>query len=388
MLKCFRLLMICAVSCPTVFSAALVHGQDADPVQKLAQEAQQIMLKPAAEHDLIRLVQIDLALSDERSDLSHATSRQILRTLAVSENVTAMEHVHSVFENEPERRNAAAWALSQSTSLRPADLQDWRYMVRSLMVVRDDDAVSVMKALQRFRPRANKPQWVRQVILIGLKLKPEQQVAATNLLKHWTGVPRGKDDWTLAEYQEWFGKEHPDQPAPVWPLDAEGRKWTMENLRENLDNLQPTYEMAAAGEAAYLKAGCQKCHRRGKAGDAFGPDLTSLGWRRQKSEILQSILFPSHELNEEYPTVTVALKDGRTFSGVMSASSSDTFSVISSTAVRQEFPRADVEEIVNQKISNMPEGTLEPLTLDEIKALFSFLTSIEGVPRPHGDELE
>ncbi len=388
MLKCSRLLMICAVSCASIFSAMLVYAQEANPVQKLAQEAQQIMLQPAAEQDLIRLVQIDLALSDERSDLSHATGRQILLTLAVSENVTAMEHVHSVFENEPERRNAAAWALSQSTSLRPIDLQDWRYMVRSLMVVRNDDAVSVMKALQRFRPRANKPEWVRQVILIGLELHPEQQVAATSLLKHWTGMPRGKNVWTLAEYQEWFGKEHPNQPAPVWPVDAEGRKWTIVTLREDIDNLQPTDEMARAGEAVYLKAGCQKCHRRGKAGDAFGPDLTSLGWRRQKSEILQSILFPSHELNEEYPTVTVALKDGRTFSGVMSASSAETFSVISGTAVRQEFPREDVEQIVNQKISNMPEGTLEPLTLEEIKELFSFLTSIEGVLRPHGDELE
>ncbi len=387
MLKSSRMLVIALCSAIGLFAAAAL-GQDVDPAQKLAQEAHQILQQPEAEQDLIRLVQIDLALSDERSELSHSTSRQILRTLAVSDNVTAMEHVHSVFENEPERRNAAAWALSESTSLRPVDLQDWRYMVRSLMVVQGDDAVSVMKALQRFRPRANKPQWVRQVILIGLPLKPDQQAAATSLLKHWTGMPRGKAEWTLTEYQEWFVKEHADQPAPVWPVDAEGRKWTLASMGEEIQNLQPTYELAAAGAAVYVKAGCQKCHRRGKVGEAFGPDLTSLGWRRQKSEILLAILFPSHELNEEYPTVTVALKDGRTFSGVMSASSAGTFSVISSTAARQEFPRADVEQIVNQKISNMPEGTLEPLTPDEIKALFSFLTSVEGVSRPHGDELE
>ena len=387
MLKPSRMLIVALSSASGLFASA-AHAQDADPEQKLAQEAQQIILQPAAEQDLIRLVQIDLALSDERSELSHSTSRQILRTLAVSENITAMEHVHSVFENEPERRNTAAWALSESTSLRPADLQDWRYMVRSLMVVQGDDAVSVMKALQRFRPRANKPQWVRQVILIGLHLKPEQQAAATSLLKHWTGIPRGKAEWPLTEYQEWFVKEHADQPAPVWPVDAEGRKWTLASMGEEIQSLQPTYKLAAAGEAVYVKAGCQKCHRRGKVGDAYGPDLTTLGWRRQKSEILQAILFPSHELNEEYPTVTVALKDGRTFSGVMSASSAETLSVISSTAARQEFPRTDVEQIVNQKISNMPEGTLEPLTLNEIKALFSFLTSVEGVPRPHGDELE
>ena len=127
--------------------------------QKLAAEVDQILMQPAADQDLIRLVQIDLALSDETDESSVAACRRILRTLAMSENLTAMDHVHSVFENEPERRGVVAWALSESTSVRPDDLQDWRYMVRSLNVVKGDDAVSVMKALQRFRPRANKAQW-------------------------------------------------------------------------------------------------------------------------------------------------------------------------------------------------------------------------------------
>jgi putative heme-binding domain-containing protein len=146
--------------------------------------------------------------------------------------------------------------------------------------------------------------------------------------------------------------------------------------------------MVDAGEKVYEKAGCQKCHRRSQQGQAFGPDLTSLGWRRQKKEILYAILFPSHDLNEEYPSATVVLKDGRTLNGVLSSGEEGMMSVVSNAAVREEFPRTQIEKIVNQKISNMPEGTLEPLTLDEIKALFSYLTSVDGVPKPHGDELE
>ncbi len=366
-----------------------VIAQDAvGHLEKLFEEARQIIALPSAEQDVIRLVQIELILSDEHDDASREMCRQILRALAVADNVTATEHVRSVFENQPERRGIASWALSEATSLRPADLQDWRYMVRSLTVVSGDDADSVMKALQRFRPRANKPQWVRQVILVGLQLNESQQATATDLLKHWTGMPRGKSTWTLSDYQSWFATEYPDQPTAVLPVDNQERKWNLVTLHSEIQKLEPTSEMVTAGEQAFVKAGCQKCHRRSKLGEAFGPDLTSLGWRRQKSEILQAILFPSHELHEEYPSVTVELKDGRTLSGMMSGGSAETLSVISSTAVRQEFPRADVVQIVNQKISNMPEGTLEPLTLDEIKSLFAFLTSIDGVPRPHGDELE
>jgi putative heme-binding domain-containing protein len=357
-------------------------------VPVLVAEADQLLMLPAADQDLIRLVQIELALSDESGEPSHAACRRILRALAMSENVTAMDHVHSIFENEPERRGVVAWALSESTSVRPDDLQDWRYMVRSLNVIKGDDAVAVMKALQRFRPRANKAHWVRQVILVGLKLNVDQQAAATSLLKHWTGVPNGKTRWTLAEYQEWFAKEHADQPAAEWPVDATNRKWNLATLERQVASFHTTPDLVEAGRAAYEKAGCQKCHRRGKLGEPFGPDLTSLGWRRQKSEILQAILFPSHELNEEYPSVTIELKDGRTLSGILSSGSQDKMSIVSAQSVRVEFDRADIVQIVNQKISNMPEGTLEPLTLDEIRALFAFLTSIDGVPRPHGDELE
>ena len=369
-------------------AAGLLAQESADADQKLHAEAQQILALPAAEQDLIRLVQIDLSLSDEKDPASLETCRTILRTLAVSENETAMEHVRAIFENDPERRGLAAWALSQSTTLRPADLQDWRYMVRSLNVVSGDDAALVMKALMRFRVRANKPQWVRQVILIGLQMTPEQQPAAINLLKHWTTMPKAKESWKLSDYQAWFAKEHPEHPEAVLPVDSTTRKWTVASLQTEIQNLEATPDMVDAGEKVYEKAGCQKCHRRSQQGQAFGPDLTSLGWRRQKKEILKAILFPSHDLNEEYPSVVVILKDGRTLNGVLSSGAEGMMSVVSNTAVREEFPRTEIEKIVNQKISNMPEGSLEPLTLDEIKALFAYLTSVDGVPKPHGDELE
>jgi hypothetical protein len=34
----------------------------------------------------------------------------------------------------------------------------------------------------------------------------------------------------------------------------------------------------------------------------------------------------------------------------------------------------------------MPEGTLEQLTREEILSLVAYLTSVDGIPRPHSDE--
>lgn len=386
------------------FLAVVIHvpfapaQDDSQQYSALAVEADEQLKRPAEEMDLIRLIQLDLQLSDADDSAADAVSRKILRALATSQNANAMQHVRAVFENEPERRSMAAWALSEATSRRPTDLQDWRYMVRSLPVATNDDALGILRALQRYRNRADKPYWVRHVILIGLRLPEDQRVDAVGLLKHWTGVPARTDekpDWELVDYQTWFAEEYPELPVAELPKDQANRRWTWASLEPELKHLHVSPELFASGKAVYEKAACQRCHKRGDIGTSFGPDLTSLGWRRQRREILQSLLYPSHELNEEYPAVTVELKDGRTISGLMSAGTKETLVVVSLSADqpngalhREEFARTNVAAIRNQNVSSMPEGTLESLTLDEIKALFVFLTSIDGVPRPHGDELE
>ncbi len=354
-------------------------------------EVTELTSQPLDEDSIQRLIEIDEAsgATSPGSKTLTETKNKILKALATSQEEAGLAYVRSVFENEPERRGSAAAALAAATSLRPVDLQDWTFMVRSLSVVRGEDGVAVLNALQRFRNRANKGQWVRQVILVGLQLPQDQQVAATNLLRHWTGIPSKKSDaatWTLAKYQEWFSSEYPDQPEPKLPVDSVDRKWTMATLESPVEEFVTTDEMKQLGERVYKKAGCQKCHRRGKIGETLGPDLTSLGWRRQRREILLATLFPSHELNEEYPTVTVSLKSGKTLTGMMSVSSAETLAIVSNTGIREEFPRTEIEDIANQKISNMPEGLLEPLARDEVIALIAWLSSVDGIPRPHTDE--
>lgn len=279
----------------------------------------------------------------------------------------------------------AAWALSQSTAVHPSDLRDWQFMVRSLDVVAGEDAVSVMKSLQRFRPRANKAHWVRRAILIGSRLPENDQVHATSLLKHWTGLPRGKANWTLAQYQEWFRKEYADQPDPTWPVDPAGAVWTYDKLAAVVHPFHQNAELANAGAAVFEKAGCIKCHKRGSLGSPAGPDLTTLGWRKQREEVLMDLLYPSHDLHEEYPTVSVALKDGRVIAGLLQPGTDGSLAIVNAKAERTEFPKSDVESMTPQRISNMPVGTLDSLTAGEIQQLFGFLTSVDGIPKPHAE---
>lgn len=176
---------LAAMLLPTDFSIAIAGAQEND-VAALSAEITTLSGLAPDEHSIRRLIEIDQLLAKEQAVDVTADQKRLLIALAKSQNADALGHVRSVFENAPERRGSSAQALAASTTLRPTDLQDWRYMVRALPVVQGKEAVDVVNALQRFRTRANKGQWVRQVILIGLTLPADQQSAATGLLRHWT----------------------------------------------------------------------------------------------------------------------------------------------------------------------------------------------------------
>ena len=356
--------------------------------QKLLRDAETLLLTEP-EPDWVRLILTDLELSTELNAASQDMCRRILRALATSGDETALEHVRSVFENEPERRGMAAGALGQAALLHPESLGDWQLMVRSLTVVEGADAVSVLQGLKRFRLRANKGTWVRQVILTGLQLPEAERLWASQLLQHWTSVPaRSAEPWTLQQYQVWFQQEYPEAPSAELPVDRPDRRWTYSKLAPAVHDLPADESVLRLGAKVFETAGCARCHRRGTVGAANGPDLTTLGWRRQKAEILRSLLYASYELDEEYPTVTVVLKDGTTHSGLLQQAGDKRLRVFTAGAEVFEVGHDEVEAVRNQAVSAMPEGTLEPLSLEQIQALMAWLTSVDGVPKPHRTEPE
>jgi putative heme-binding domain-containing protein len=384
---CPRLSGLCSLLI-VLMSGVLVADEPSAETResRLRQQVAQL-LETLEGSDWIPLIMADLELSTDLTEESQSCCRRILQALAVADDAAAQEHVHAVFENEPERRGMAAEAVAMAAMTRPGSLRNWRLLVRSLNVVRQSEAAAVLKALQRYRQRANKGHWVRRVILTGLSLPEGDQRLACELLQHWTGQPiRPSAAWSLPQYQEWFAKEHPDLPPAVRPQDPPGAVWTMQSLESLFSGLHLTSEQGVQGPMIFEKAGCAKCHRRGDPGGTAGPDLTSLGWRRQRAEVLESLLYPSQELHEEYPTVIVVLKDGTALTGLLQRAPDAGLQVFSSAGEVRTFQQSDVEAIRGHAVSSMPAGTLDRLTADEVRTLVAWLTSVDGIPRPHQED--
>lgn len=370
-----------------------LHAQNSDPPTAL-ERRQQIAglraaedLPSAAKH----LIAMDDALIDTESAEHAELQKSILIALAQNATPAALEHLRAVFETQTLRRRNAAYAISLAALQRPNNDQDWRYLVRSLTIVEGEQAVSVLRALRNFRRRATKPTWVREVIIIGQQLPNAESPAALELLNFWTGHSVDESATSreqLQQYQDWFSERYADHPAATLPLDEATAKWTFEKLTQIITDLPRDDKSLTAGAVVYSTANCNKCHRRDNVAsqpsdDRLGPNLSSLGWRRQPKEVVSAILFPSHRLNDEYPVTTVLLENGKTVSGLLMPTRDGRLKVVGNDSKEIVFNKSDIEETMASNVSNMPAGLLEPLSAEQVEKLLAFLTTQSGDYAPH-----
>jgi putative heme-binding domain-containing protein len=123
----------------------------------------------------------------------------------------------------------------------------------------------------------------------------------------------------------------------------------------------------------FEKAKCVKCHRYGNWGEGIGPDLTNVSQRFHLKEILESVLFPSQVISDQYASKTVVTVDGRVYTGIVGSAGEDAIAVLQSDAEKQVIPKEKVEEIGPHKQSSMPDGLFNELTLEEIADLFAYM---------------
>ncbi|APZ96060.1 PVC-type heme-binding CxxCH protein [Fuerstiella marisgermanici] len=135
---------------------------------------------------------------------------------------------------------------------------------------------------------------------------------------------------------------------------------------------------AAAGRRIFHHArvtSCSNCHRHHGRGSVVGPDLTSLGERNttdERASLLKSILTPSADMAPEFQPRTIVLKDGRTFTGIRLRSYTKE-QLRDATGRTVTFNTGDVESIVDARVSFMPNGLADTLTIRELRDLIAFL---------------
>ncbi|MCA8988044.1 MAG: c-type cytochrome [Planctomycetaceae bacterium] len=385
-----RLILICCVLLTPAGFAFANAPVVVVSIEALSAEVETLETQLDDPQTLNRLIAIDDGLTVDQRPGIPAIRGRILNLLGGTGEESALEYVRRVFENQSEFRDEAAMALSLHSYRKPTNLQDWRFLIRSLTVTRGEQTVSVMKALLRYRQRATNSHWIKRVLLQTEQLNEQQRPVAIELLGHWTGLNESDPETAmkadLAFYQNWYAQKWPEEQPATWPEEPETQRWKYAPLLKTLDQTIYSADLLEQGKAVYEKASCAKCHVKGDIGQNFGPDLSGIGALRQRSELLEGILYPSLEIHEDYPTVTVLSKDGKTISGLLSAGEPGSVKIVDPKGKATLIAQSEIEEIQTSSVSNMPAGGLEQLTEQEIIALFAFLQHQENSKKPfHGE---
>ena len=133
---------------------------------------------------------------------------------------------------------------------------------------------------------------------------------------------------------------------------------------------------ADKGRQLFLKSAgvqCRNCHRVAKQGHALGPDLDEIGKKNDRRVLLETILEPSRKIAPKYRSYIVETVQGRVYTGLLVSRSDKLVVLKDSTRKEIRVPADEVEMIVVQAKSLMPELLLKEMTAQQVADLLAFL---------------
>jgi putative heme-binding domain-containing protein len=123
---------------------------------------------------------------------------------------------------------------------------------------------------------------------------------------------------------------------------------------------------------------CAQCHRVAGRGGDFGPDLSSIGKKYSRRQILESILEPSKFIDPQYAAYTLETRAGQIYVGLLVSRTDSEVVLRVSSEQRVRIPVAEVERFAASPKSMMPELLLRDLTPQQAADLLEFLATLQG----------
>lgn len=151
-------------------------------------------------------------------------------------------------------------------------------------------------------------------------------------------------------------------------------------------SLPPIYDLvrregdAAKGVLVFHREAanaCAGCHRVAGKGRWVGPDLSTIGVKYGREELLQSILNPSAAVGYNFRPYILALKDGRILTGLPVEETGSGIVLKTAEGKTIRVTKSEIEETQISSISLMPEGLAQTMTDTELVDLLAYMTTLK-----------
>ncbi len=130
------------------------------------------------------------------------------------------------------------------------------------------------------------------------------------------------------------------------------------------------------GEQIFLK-NCAVCHQMEGKGALVGPQLTGIGTRGLE-RLCEDILDPNRNVDVNFRTTVLTLKDGDTVSGLFRRSEGELLVLADAAGKEFTVPTPTVRERTQTESSLMPDNFGDVITPEDFNALLTFLQAKQG----------
>jgi putative membrane-bound dehydrogenase-like protein len=122
---------------------------------------------------------------------------------------------------------------------------------------------------------------------------------------------------------------------------------------------------------------CIKCHQVNGEGVDFGPNLSEIGTKLGKEALYESILDPSAGIAFGFEAWRVELKDGNEANGLIVSETPEEFTLKAVGGIVNRYKKGDIVSRTRQKLSIMPAGAQQAMSLDDLADLVEYLSSLK-----------
>ena len=121
---------------------------------------------------------------------------------------------------------------------------------------------------------------------------------------------------------------------------------------------------------------CYACHFIGGTGRDFGPDLSKVGARLKREQILESLLHPSKTIAQGYAAVSAEMNNGTVQVGFIVKDGIAEIALKTATGQTVTLRKTDMKSQTKLPASLMPEGLIQGLTAQEAADVVSYLETL------------
>lgn len=122
---------------------------------------------------------------------------------------------------------------------------------------------------------------------------------------------------------------------------------------------------------------CKNCHRIQKEGKEVGPELTKIGKKLTRPQLLESILEPSKLIDPKYVTYIAELDDGRLLTGLLVSKDENEVVLKDAQDKLLRVSSKQIEQLVPQRQSLMPDLLFRDMTAQQVADLLEYLSTLK-----------